>query len=287
MRRFILVLLVCSLFPLAAVVEGADSVAEEAASVPEGATVIKEERKPVKKKKAKKAKKKAVADLPRVNADVRNLRVGQEGDQAVATYDLVSSGGEGVAEVTVAIIIDGKRRTSDQLSLSGDFGRDVRTGPGKRIIWNAMTDLPKGFDGELKWDVVTVGNLPGGEIKVIPIMKIEGPTYDETADFILRRYPQYSSGKYLWEPKEWSERCLLKINYVNSNGDATPVITPFARMVSITAKEEPENNRNLLLVTYDKGEQQWWYFTDKILSEKFYKAFHHMRKLCGAKDDPF
>jgi hypothetical protein len=93
-------------------------------------------------------------------AEVKNLKVGQEGDQAVATYDLVATAGEREAEVTVAIIIDGKKRTADQLRLSGDFGKNVKVGPGKRIVWNATADLPAGFDGELNWDVTTLVSRP-------------------------------------------------------------------------------------------------------------------------------
>jgi hypothetical protein len=92
-----------------------------------------------------------------VTTQVRNLRVGQEGEQAVAVYDL--EGGEGVrdAEVIVAITINGVKRTAAQLSLTGDFGKGVKRGKGKRIVWDALADLPKGFDGELSWDVRAAG----------------------------------------------------------------------------------------------------------------------------------
>jgi outer membrane protein len=93
-------------------------------------------------------------------AEVKNLKVGQEGGNAVATYDLVATAGEREAEVTVAIIIDGKRRTADQLNLSGDFGKNVKVGHGKRIVWNATADLPPGFDGELSWDVTAFVSRP-------------------------------------------------------------------------------------------------------------------------------
>jgi peptidyl-prolyl cis-trans isomerase C len=86
-------------------------------------------------------------------AEVKNLKVGQEGDSAVATYDLVATAGEREAEVSVAIIIDGQRRTADRLRLSGDFGKNVKVGTGKRIVWEATADLPSNFDGELNWDV--------------------------------------------------------------------------------------------------------------------------------------
>ena len=86
-------------------------------------------------------------------AEVKNLQVGQVGDNAVATYDLIGVGGVLEADVAVAIIIAGERRTSDRLSLTGDFGKAVKVGPGKKIIWNALADLPANFDGELSWDV--------------------------------------------------------------------------------------------------------------------------------------
>jgi len=88
-----------------------------------------------------------------VSPFVDNLKVGQDGDKAVATYDLVGKNGEKEAKVTVAIIIDGKRRTAETLHLTGDFGKRVKVGLGKKIIWKATADLPSNFDGELSWDV--------------------------------------------------------------------------------------------------------------------------------------
>lgn len=89
-------------------------------------------------------------------AEVRNLRVGQEGDRAIATFDLVGSAGVQEAEVIVTITIDGVKRTADQLSLAGDFGPGVMMETGKRIVWNAMKDLPPDFDGTVNWDVTAV-----------------------------------------------------------------------------------------------------------------------------------
>jgi archaellum component FlaG (FlaF/FlaG flagellin family) len=90
---------------------------------------------------------------------LKNLRVGQSGDDAVATYDLVGADGVQEAEVIVAVIIDGDRRSAESLSLSGDFGKGVKVGLGKKIIWNAKADLPANFDGELSWDLKVV-NAP-------------------------------------------------------------------------------------------------------------------------------
>jgi hypothetical protein len=88
-----------------------------------------------------------------ISPEIKNLKVGQSGDKAVATYDLLGINGEKQADVIVAIIIDGDRRTAETLKLTGDFGKGVKVGPGKKIVWNAMADLPPDFDGELSWDV--------------------------------------------------------------------------------------------------------------------------------------
>jgi hypothetical protein len=85
--------------------------------------------------------------------EVKNFQSAQIGEKAVATYDLVAVNGEQQADVIVAIIIDGDRRTAETLKLTGDFGKGVKVGPGKKIVWNAMADLPPDFDGELSWDV--------------------------------------------------------------------------------------------------------------------------------------
>lgn len=58
----------------------------------------------------------------------------------------------------VTITIDGIKWTADQLSLAGDFGPGVQVGSGKRIVWNAMKNLPPDFDGEVSWDVTAILN---------------------------------------------------------------------------------------------------------------------------------
>src|ERR1039457_3603715 len=86
-------------------------------------------------------------------AEVKNLNVTLEGDKAVASYDLVAKSDEKTAEVTVSINVNGDKKTSDQLHLTGDFGKKVKVGKGKRIVWNATADLPANFDGNINWDV--------------------------------------------------------------------------------------------------------------------------------------
>jgi hypothetical protein len=88
-----------------------------------------------------------------VAAEVQNLQFSQEGVQKIATYDLVGDTGEQKAEVTITIIINGQTRSAENLSITGDYGKNIKVGPDKRIIWNAAADLPKEFDGELTWEV--------------------------------------------------------------------------------------------------------------------------------------
>jgi hypothetical protein len=92
-------------------------------------------------------------------ADVINLKVGQSGDKGFATYDLTGKIGEREAEVVVTLTINGEKYGSDKLTLNGDFGKKVKTGVGRRIIWDILTDMPTGFDGEVIWDVDTANNL--------------------------------------------------------------------------------------------------------------------------------
>jgi hypothetical protein len=200
-------------------------------------------------------------------AEVKNLKIVQEGDKAIATYDLIGLAGEREAEVSVAIIIDGKRRTSDQLGLSGDFGKDVRTGAGKRIVWNATTDLPQGFDGELNRDVRTprVVVAPASEPKVT--QTVDGPSYEETVNFIVNKY-HYNNNE------QWQER-------INS-----------IKLVTSVLLEPPPNPTSINVMnvcvesTQFRGKYAFW-MHDATFAERFSKALNHLHKLCVAQVDPF
>lgn len=92
-----------------------------------------------------------------VAAEVQNLRASQEGGKRIATYDLVGNNGEQKVEVNVAITADGLIRTAESLKITGDFGKKVKVGQGKRIVWDAAaSDLPKDFDGEVTWEVKAI-----------------------------------------------------------------------------------------------------------------------------------
>src|SRR5208283_686627 len=67
--------------------------------------------------------------------------------------DLVGGKGEKKAEVTVAITIGNETRTSNQLHLTGDLGKKVKVGKGKKIVWKVLKDFPDGPEGDLNWDI--------------------------------------------------------------------------------------------------------------------------------------
>ncbi|MEI6703877.1 MAG: SUMF1/EgtB/PvdO family nonheme iron enzyme [Deltaproteobacteria bacterium] len=86
-------------------------------------------------------------------AEVRNMSSGQEGKRAFVQYDLAGMPGEKEADVEVHLEVGGMRYTPDKLSLSGDFGKGVKVGVGRRIWWDLLKDMPAGFEGEIGWDV--------------------------------------------------------------------------------------------------------------------------------------
>lgn len=88
-------------------------------------------------------------------AEVVNLKVGQSGDRGYATFDLPGEVGEREAEVLVSLTIEGKNYGAGQLTLKGDLGKKVKPGPGKRIDWDILADIPTGFNGEVVWHVDT------------------------------------------------------------------------------------------------------------------------------------
>ncbi len=84
-------------------------------------------------------------------AEVQNVRPSQVGNRVLFEYDL--EGTEEEAVVLVTIRVGEKTLTMDQLHLEGDFGK-VRPGKGKKIYWNVLRDFPRGYGGEVEWEIV-------------------------------------------------------------------------------------------------------------------------------------
>ncbi len=99
-----------------------------------------------------------------IAAEVSNLKVGQSGDKGFATFDLRGEIGERETEVAVSLTISGRKYDADKLTLKGDFGNKVKTGVGKRIVWDTLTDIPSGYDGEVTWSVDAV-------VKITPVLQ--------------------------------------------------------------------------------------------------------------------
>jgi hypothetical protein len=100
--------------------------------------------------------------IPLHAAEVKNLKTGQTGDRSFATYDLAGKPGEKQAEVTVFIELGGERYAADKLALSGDYGKGVTIGVGKKVFWDVLKDMPVGFEGEALWDVEASGGGVSG-----------------------------------------------------------------------------------------------------------------------------
>jgi len=108
-------------------------------------------------------------------AEVINLKVGQSGDKGFATYDLAGKVGEREAEVSVSLTINGEKFPSEKLTLTGDFGKKIKTGVGKRIVWDILADIPTGFDGEVVWNVDTVSSSPTAAGTSLPQASSDSP----------------------------------------------------------------------------------------------------------------
>jgi len=135
-------------------------------------------------------------------AEVTNLKVGQSGDKGFATYDLAGKVGEREAEVVVTLTINGEKYSADKLTLSGDFGKKVKTGVGRRIVWDILSDIPTGFDGEVVWnvdatslpqtpaaqnDVISAASTPGSLEKTHPFEFSEKTVRDKNTGLVWLR----------------------------------------------------------------------------------------------------
>ncbi len=89
--------------------------------------------------------------LPAFAAEVKNVNSRQEGNRMLFEYDLV--GDESDAEVQLTVTVKGQVYPMDKLHLEGDAGK-VKVGKGKKIWWNILQDFPRGYAGDLEWELV-------------------------------------------------------------------------------------------------------------------------------------
>jgi len=101
-------------------------------------------------------------------AEIRNIQTGQTARQAYIQYDLIGKPGEKEAEVIVKLEVEGKLYNSDKLALTGDLGKKVKVGTGKRIWWEILKDMPAGLTDEIVWDIETSTIINDGFFEVSP-----------------------------------------------------------------------------------------------------------------------
>ena len=83
-------------------------------------------------------------------ANVRNEVAKQVGTKVLFEFDVISKEKEAV--VSFELTLRGKKYTSGKLSLKGDIGK-VQAGKRKKIYWDVLKDFPKGFSGEVTWNI--------------------------------------------------------------------------------------------------------------------------------------
>lgn len=100
---------------------------------------------------------------------VQNIRVQQQGDRVVVTYDLLVEEG---TEYEVEVKASDDRRTFniEPESVSGDVGQGVRPGKQKQIIWDVLEDRPEGIQGnECRFRVIAHESWSGSGVGISAI----------------------------------------------------------------------------------------------------------------------
>jgi hypothetical protein len=85
----------------------------------------------------------SAAALKNVTADFADNRV-------LFKYDL--DGSEREAEVSIRVTVLGQNNGSVEQHFEGDLGK-VKTGAGKKILWDVLKDYPRGLNAEIDWEI--------------------------------------------------------------------------------------------------------------------------------------
>lgn len=82
----------------------------------------------------------------------------ENNERIVITYDLAKEGTYIYFDVSVKVLVDNK--PVEARALSGDVGKFIRVGTGKKIIWNMFEDINE-LNGELTIEVLAFNPVPG------------------------------------------------------------------------------------------------------------------------------
>ncbi len=128
-------------------------------------------------------------------SEVVDLRLGQEGPSVVLDYTLKADGSEKDGNVSLTVSLDGGRTWFTPKTVTGDLGRKVKVGPGKRITWNVLADYPKGIDAaDVRYRVEAAGDGGAGP---------SGPSFTNSIGqkFVLIPAGSFMMGSPTSEPK--------------------------------------------------------------------------------------
>ena len=90
-----------------------------------------------------------------VEEGVRNVSFQVQGQKVHVSYDLA---GEGVYTVHLRLLEDeGRTLTVQPRSVSGDVGKEVRSGKGKKIVWDALKDVESLKGDDFIFEVTVAG----------------------------------------------------------------------------------------------------------------------------------
>jgi len=79
---------------------------------------------------------------------VKNVRFVDKGKNIIVYYDLVGNDNKKYS-VSLSLSNDfGKTFKIKPVSISGEVGKNIRTGRNKKIYWNIKNDFPKGLSGD-------------------------------------------------------------------------------------------------------------------------------------------
>jgi formylglycine-generating enzyme required for sulfatase activity len=163
-------------------------------------------------------------------AELKNERAKQEGNRLVITYDL--EGKEKDAEVQLTITVEGKTYKSSELHVEGDVGK-LKTGKGKRVVWNILRDFPRGLRGAVDWELTTSGDAFTDPATGMEMIFVKGGCYqmgDTVGGGDADEKPAHEvcvsdfyMGKYEVTQRQWQNIMGGNPSHFSSCGDNCPV----------------------------------------------------------------
>jgi sulfatase modifying factor 1 len=148
----------------------------------------------------------------------------------VITYDL--EGKEKDVEVSLTITVEGKTYKSSELHVEGDVGK-LKTGKGKRVVWNILQDFPRGFRGAVDWELTTSGDAFKDAATGMEMIFVKGGCY-QMGDTVGGGHSDekpvhevcvsdFYMGKYEVTQRQWQNIMGGNPSHFSSCGDNCPV----------------------------------------------------------------